>query len=266
MTSDRFIPGIFNYCDYWCERCAFTRRCRNYQMGRALKRKAREPDDAGDQDATNAAFWAELAEQVREVSIFGKPDDWGSEAETDSIPAPDPEWMAREETRRTAVRQHPLVRRAFEYMQRAKQWLDTSDADLKAVARDLLETACSPVPNQAEETARDIGDMIDIVAWYHTLIPPKLSRAIDGLLEQDEPDGEFAEIVAETRLQDANGSGRIVLLAIERSIAAWMRLREILPAHEDAILDMLVLLDRLRAGIHLALPGARAFRLPFIGE
>ena len=26
------IPGIYNYCDYWCERCAFTQRCGTYLM------------------------------------------------------------------------------------------------------------------------------------------------------------------------------------------------------------------------------------------
>ena len=54
------------------------------------------------------------------------------------------------------------------------------------------------------------------------------------------------------------------MLAIERSIAAWVRLRIIVPTQEDAILKMLVALDRLRAGIHLALPGAQDFRLPFL--
>ena len=28
-----FIPGIYNYCDRWCERCAFTARCMNFAMG-----------------------------------------------------------------------------------------------------------------------------------------------------------------------------------------------------------------------------------------
>ena len=26
--QDGFIAGIFNYCDSWCERCAFTSYCR----------------------------------------------------------------------------------------------------------------------------------------------------------------------------------------------------------------------------------------------
>ena len=29
----RFIPGIYNYCDRWCEHCELTSRCLNYAMG-----------------------------------------------------------------------------------------------------------------------------------------------------------------------------------------------------------------------------------------
>lgn len=28
--EDRFIPGIYNYCDRWCARCLFNTRCLNY--------------------------------------------------------------------------------------------------------------------------------------------------------------------------------------------------------------------------------------------
>jgi hypothetical protein len=59
----------------------------------------------------------------------------------------------------------------------------------------------------------------------------------------------------------------VTLVAIERSIAAWLRLRDILPSHESAILNMLAMLDRMRRGIRAALPGAEAFRRPgFDGE
>ena len=29
-----FIPGIYNYCDSWCERCLYTSRCMNFAMGK----------------------------------------------------------------------------------------------------------------------------------------------------------------------------------------------------------------------------------------
>lgn len=153
-------------------------------------------------------------------------------------------------------------------MQQVDAWLKASDADLKAHAQDLLETARQPFTREdVEEEVRQIGEMIEVVAWYHTFIPPKMSRAVGGLLERDRGDGPAADILRESRLHDANGSGKVTLEAIERSIAAWLRLRDILPAHESAILNMLAMLDRMRRGIRATLPGAEAFRRPgFDGE
>jgi len=71
-----------------------------------------------------------------------------------------------------------------------------------------------------------------------------------------------AKIIRETRDYDAVGSEKVVLIAVERSVAVWMRLREILPAQEDAIFDLLVMLDRLRRGIRSAVPGAETFQRP----
>jgi hypothetical protein len=31
----RFISGIYNYCDNWCERCAFASRCLSYAQQQA---------------------------------------------------------------------------------------------------------------------------------------------------------------------------------------------------------------------------------------
>lgn len=78
MTAQkhRFIPGIYNYCDYWCERCAFARRCRNFTMGREMKRETR--GDQPVEDATNAAFWNGLAERLRETTVFGPRDQWAA--------------------------------------------------------------------------------------------------------------------------------------------------------------------------------------------
>ena len=74
-------------------------------------------------------------------------------------------------------------------------------------------------------------------------------------------------MIAGFRLEDANGSAKLTLVSIERSIGAWLRLREILPTQEDAILQHLSMLDRLRRGLITALPGAKAFLRPgFDGE
>ena len=51
----RFISGVYNYCDRWCERCPFTSRCLTHAMG------ADEDDaDLESRDVDNAKFWDRL--------------------------------------------------------------------------------------------------------------------------------------------------------------------------------------------------------------
>ena len=46
-----FISGIYNYCDQWCERCAFTARCMNCAMSE------RESDSGESKGMQKQAFW-----------------------------------------------------------------------------------------------------------------------------------------------------------------------------------------------------------------
>jgi hypothetical protein len=54
----RFVSGIYNYCDRWCERCPVTAKCYLYwqeQQTEAEHRAAgRDPDD-----------WAVLLDDVK---------------------------------------------------------------------------------------------------------------------------------------------------------------------------------------------------------
>src|SRR6185369_2675439 len=36
-NDPRFIKGIHNYCDSWCERCAFTTRCFKFAQRQAME-------------------------------------------------------------------------------------------------------------------------------------------------------------------------------------------------------------------------------------
>ena len=53
MAAERddqgFIPGVYNYCDRWCERCPFASRCRSYAMELTLR------IDGGDGELARAA-------------------------------------------------------------------------------------------------------------------------------------------------------------------------------------------------------------------
>jgi hypothetical protein len=62
--------------------------------------------------------------------------------------------------------------------------------------------------------------------------------------------------------KDSDGSAKIALIAIDRSIAAWGQMRQHLPQREDNILDILVHLDRLRRKTETVFPNAKAFVRP----
>src|SRR5688500_10207507 len=54
-ADPRFIPGIYNYCDRWCERCALSHRCLNYAM-----EQADDDADPSARDAGDERFWEKL--------------------------------------------------------------------------------------------------------------------------------------------------------------------------------------------------------------
>lgn len=95
------------------------------------------------------------------------------------------------------------------------------------------------------------------MSGYQHQIYVKLIRALSGLkdlgAEEDDEGRAFQQ-------SDADGSANVALIGIDRSIAAWARLREHFPDDRDRILDTLVLLDRLRRDVETILPNARHFK------
>jgi hypothetical protein len=66
----------------------------------------------------------------------------------------------------------------------------------------------------------------------------------------------------EYNLDDANGSAKVAIIGIERSIAAWSGFLPHFPDQENSILDLLVILKRLLMQVENAFPNARAFLRP----
>ena len=54
----RYIPGIYNYCDRWCERCQFTSRCLNCTLEEEQFGNLQENDEL------NEVFWQKLSEML----------------------------------------------------------------------------------------------------------------------------------------------------------------------------------------------------------
>ena len=94
--------------------------------------------------------------------------------------------------------------------------------------------------------------------WYQFFVPAKTERAVGGLVHIEEDGGDEYDI----HQNDANGSAKIALIAVDRSIAAWSLLRDHFPEQGDGVLDLLVHLARLRRLLETTFPTARDFKRP----
>src|SRR6056297_1569476 len=118
--------------------------------------------------------------------------------------------------------------------------------------KDLEKKAFLDLPqSSAEEEAADLNDALEVLQWYHTVISAKMGRAIHGIVRP-------LPAVLEDMPRDSDGSAKVALICMDRSLQAWSRLLKHLPDREDQILDFLVQLERMRRETEKVFPNARA--------
>lgn len=244
----RFIPGIYNYCDRWCERCPFTSRCMNYALSED------EFDSTESKDINNQAFWDKLhgVFQVTLEMVKESAEEMGID-----LNAIDHEELAKQEKLvHKKVKEQPCTKAAFAYVEIVSKWFDSNTDLLKSKADELLTLAQAEIPAaRPDRDALKIQDYLEIIRWYQHQIYVKLCRAAGGMIRGELEDEEYFP-------EDANGSAKVAILGIERSIAAWGGLLQQFPDQENPILDVLVALKRLLRQVDAAFPEARAFVRP----
>jgi hypothetical protein len=246
-VEEGYIDGIFNYCDRWCERCPFTSRCRNFAM------QAEAFPNAESRDIRNQAFWDALQGVFASTIQMVRKTATRHGIDLDAIDCE--EFLREEGERQERARNHPLVRSAETYAAIVDDWFEQHEVQVEQKAEELNSELRLGLENlDPEAEAVEIGDAVDVVRWYQYQIAVKLVRA----LARD--DGN--ELTAEIARHDANGSAKVALLGMDRSLAAWSILGRAFADEADSLLDLMVRLDRLRRGTEAALPEARAFARP----
>lgn len=184
-----------------------------------------------DHDITQQAFWVRLAENFertrRMVEVMAK--EMGIEFD----PAEMEEIEKELETRRSKRRLEPLVILAEKYVEKARTLLSSNEYD----GSDEIDE-----------------DMLSIVRWYLFFISAKIQRAFYSFDETEKDDSQ----------SDSNGSIKIALIAIDRSIAAWTNLTN--QANFEQIRPLISLLETLRTDCEEKFPGARGFLRPGFDE
>jgi hypothetical protein len=225
------IDFISAYCDRWCERCAFTDRCSAFACDAAIAM-------CGD-----AAEGIELA-VGRPRSLERSPDaaDGGRFVEDVLNQVPSDEEIAEfsrlENVRRARVDASPISQMARTFMKRATEWIDghrSLDQHADPIVREAFQIAC----------------------WDAYFIYVKLCRALSGRdrRTQGEEDGDDHPVQ-----NDWNGSAKVALISIARSIDAWKALGSALDdASATALGDGL---GHLQGAVLNGFPKAAEFRRP----
>jgi hypothetical protein len=251
--KDNFIPGIYNYCDRWCERCTFTSRCRNYEGTGKL-----EPEQL---DINNKKFWDTIsANFTNAMELLHKiAKEKGIDLDTIMTKEEEKQCQRRESFLRKTVKQHELTKLCRQYQEIVLPFFEKQiSSDLVDKTKELVSHLHMGMRSDEEVayTMAGLGDCESIIRWYVFFIDVKLQRALHGKLEgeQWEKENGYAK--------DSDGSAKIAIIAIERSIGAWTRLYELLPSSEDTALDALTLLSRLKQKAIAEFPQAMYFKRP----
>ena len=247
-----FISGIYNYCDRWCERCEFSSRCFVY----ATESLDADLDSSDIRDLNNVKFWRKLEAIFKDAGELIK--HCAAEAGID-LDVIDQSEAADDGETEGAGNDLSLLARNYAAMVDA--WFEN-----ELVAAEQLD---DDAQLQAKSTGLEIDaqDAFEIIRWYQFFIAAKVFRAF--LARDDEgravyPDDSEGEInPAQT---DANGSAKVALIAIERSLGAWRVIQSCVPEKEKTIAPLTALLENLRTGIEEALPLARDFIRPGFDE
>jgi hypothetical protein len=87
----------------------------------------------------------------------------------------------------------------------------------------------------------------------------KLQRALESVRsEAEDDDDDFP--------RDSDGSAKVALIGIDRSIAAWKMLNSSFAEEEQTISQLIGSLERLRKSVETQFPQARAFVRPGFDE
>jgi len=247
--DSRFINGIYNYCDRWCERCPQTYRCLNYTI---VKKEFTELET---QDIHNAAFWKNISGILEEALDLIKENAAAEGIDLDAI------GIVPEEADCSileATENHEISRTAREYSRMVEDWFNEEEGFfVKTEEEDTDSLPLEDFKRAFEDD--DMQEALEVVRWYQHQIYVKLIRALSGRMEEASAATQGPDEYA----KDSDGSIKVALIGIDRSIAAWGIISNSFPSFKrQSIRSIIMHLDKLRRRIEKDFPDARGFIRP----
>lgn len=228
--AGRFIPSIYFYCDQWCQRCQFKNRCRHYynekkRRGRVVHHEPTRKEFIDDIQCIREKTRYYIDREIRKRGIELREIDYKAYKKI------------QEE-----IKKHPLVKAAEKYSLMVSEWIYNNRKDMKNKLNRRVK----------QEEHKLLFNNLEVVHWDHTMIPIKICRAIQGLIDEEE---SFA-------VEEATGAAKVALILADRSKDAWESIIASFYDKEVEIFQIINQLKRLREEILIDFPYAPKFHRP----
>ena len=252
IGDPNYIPGIYNYCDRWCERCPFTSRCLNYEMSEE------KFGDLESIDLNNEAFWKKLGETLDETLNMLKEMAEEQGIDLDTLDMEENEMPQKRMDEESVV--HILSYISKAYITLVNEWFELNAYLFEHSEDEIdLNSALDDIQYPQPEDTLMLIDSIEVIRWYQHQIYVKLKRALHSAQdEQFEILNDFPK--------DSDGSTKVALIGMDRSISAWGEILKYFPDQRENIISIITHLERLRKRTENEFPDARAFVRPGFDE
>lgn len=255
LVEAGFIPGIYNFCDRWCEKCPQQANCLSYVMGKKMEEKLGGTLEES-LNAKNENIWTylknifdstyEILHDLAEERGIEMEDIYASEDVDKGLWADEYNHALQEEENSDfLVATSDIIKICLIY---------------ESLSEDTLETVFGLLDEKDWEAdsleEKETGEALDRVNWYLDIIQAKVRRALLGYQQCSQAlDPKLGE-------EDYNGSAKVALIGIECSVKSWEILKKYCPTLEKEISHILVVLEQLNRDIEQRFPGAKGFLRP----
>lgn len=247
IQNPYLIPGIYNYCNGWCERCSFTSNCLNYKM---MEEGVPDIDSSNTEVASSMDNLDEMFQLSMEL-LKQAAKDLGME-----MPERDEDFNEEEEDKKDdLIFKGQIMRQADKYSELVDNWFIEFESFLFVGSISLKELLDFRGEEEMSEMEKAVFNSYEIIRWHQFIIPSKLFRSLRSKANTEETGNEFYK-------HDSIASGKVALLSIDSSIEAWTCFMQKFPETEDRMLPLLLILSGLRTIVEKVFFESRDFVRP----
>jgi hypothetical protein len=153
-----------------------------------------------------------------------------------------------------------LTHRAMNYANMVDEWFKNNQNIIENyLLKPKKRSHLKLIQSENTEIPISLKEVIEVINYYKYAITVKLSRAIKSR------DNE-AKIRLEDISKDSDGSAKVALIEIDRSISAWSKLLKYFEAEKKGILKIINYLKQIREIAEKEFPNARSFIRPGFDE